>query len=162
MLRAPCTSAGMATLAQLMHIACSGSTGWKSRESWASGRRKWVAKSDRKEPLPLPPNDGCSASAIIECTKCPYSRSDFSSFSPFSCSFSPFFFWTTRERMEKQGDDGLNASSQKEFEWKICKKRIHRILLFHIQGDTPNRIQVSQSQSQTNKGHLAQLLVIFP
>jgi len=24
----------MATLAQLMHIACNGSTGWKSRESW--------------------------------------------------------------------------------------------------------------------------------
>jgi len=97
MLRAPCTSAGMATLAQLMHIACSGSTGWKSRESWESGRRKWVAKSDRKEPLPLPPNDGCSASAIIECTKCPYSRSDFSSFSPFSCSFSSFFLDDERE-----------------------------------------------------------------
>lgn len=53
------------------------------------GKRKWLAKSDRKEPLPLPPN-GSLPPTIIKCTKCSYSRSDFSSFSfsfPFSCIF---------------------------------------------------------------------------
>lgn len=65
-------------------------------------------------------------------------------------------------RGETPEDEVLNASSQKELEWKICKKRIHRIL-FHMHGDTLIPfVSQKQSQSKRYKGHLAQLLVIFP
>lgn len=57
------------------------------------GKRKWLAKSDRKEPLPLPLN-GSLPLTIIECTKCsPSARTrvqisaHFHFPFPFSCIF---------------------------------------------------------------------------
>lgn len=123
------------------------------------GKRKWLAKSDRKEPLPLPLN-GSLPLTIIECTKCSPSartRVQISAHFHFLSHFRAF-----SARGETPEDEVLNASSQKELEWKICKKRIHRIL-FHMHGDTLIPfVSQKQSQSKRYKGHLAQLLVIFP